>query len=239
MTLAAAVSAQLAPNSAPWFATPRPTLYVLLATVLGIAVYAWRQAHTHPRWSSVDATAWVAVLCGSAVLAGSAAAPVPFGAVLYCAALIMLATRDPSDAMVLGACATAALAPVTRVMVHGGVGSASLALVTGIGMMAFTAVTAQTRLLLRALSERDAALTRTSVTTRRVSSATAREAEKTEKGDTFYTFERTYGSFARSFTLPEGVVGEKIDADLKDGVLTVTLPKKPEAQPKQINVKAK
>ena len=66
-----------------------------------------------------------------------------------------------------------------------------------------------------------------------------REAEKSEKGETFYTFERSYGSFARSFTLPEGVDGEKIDADLRDGVLTVTLAKKPEAQPKRIDVKAR
>lgn len=66
-----------------------------------------------------------------------------------------------------------------------------------------------------------------------------REAEKSEKGDTFYTFERSYGSFVRSFTLPEGVDGEKVEADLKDGVLTLKVPKKPEAQPKQINVKSK
>ncbi len=66
-----------------------------------------------------------------------------------------------------------------------------------------------------------------------------REAEKTEKGDTFYTYERSYGGFARSFTLPEGVDGEKIEADLKDGVLSLKLPKKPEALPKQIDVKSK
>lgn len=66
-----------------------------------------------------------------------------------------------------------------------------------------------------------------------------REAERSEKGDTFYMFERSYGSFTRSFTLPEGVDAEKVDADLKDGVLTVTVPKKPEVQPKQINVKSK
>ncbi len=77
------------------------------------------------------------------------------------------------------------------------------------------------------------------LTQNRLTISGKREAEKTEKGETFYTFERSYGSFARSFTLPEGTLGEKIDADLKDGVLTVTLPKKPEAQPKQINVKAK
>ncbi len=66
-----------------------------------------------------------------------------------------------------------------------------------------------------------------------------REAEKREKTDTYYTYERSYGSFVRSFTLPEGIDGDKIAADLKDGVLTVTLPKKPEVVPRQVEVKSK
>ncbi len=64
-----------------------------------------------------------------------------------------------------------------------------------------------------------------------------REQEKTDKGDTYYTYERSYGSFTRAFTLPEGVDADKISADLKQGVLTLTLPKKPEAKAKQISVK--
>ena len=66
-----------------------------------------------------------------------------------------------------------------------------------------------------------------------------REAEKREKTDTYYTYERSYGHFMRSFTLPEGVESDKVDADLKDGVLTLTLPKKPEVQPRQVQVKSK
>jgi HSP20 family protein len=50
--------------------------------------------------------------------------------------------------------------------------------------------------------------------------------------------ERRSMRFARSFTLPFKVDGERISAALKDGVLTVTLPKAPEAQPRQITVKA-
>lgn len=65
-----------------------------------------------------------------------------------------------------------------------------------------------------------------------------REQEKTEKSDTYYCYERSHGSFSRSFTLPEGVDGDKVGADLKQGVLTVTLPKKPQAKPKQISVKS-
>ena len=65
-----------------------------------------------------------------------------------------------------------------------------------------------------------------------------RESEKTEKGETFYTHERSYGSFTRSFTLPEGVDGARIKADLKEGVLTIELPRRPEAQPRTIAVKS-
>ncbi len=63
-----------------------------------------------------------------------------------------------------------------------------------------------------------------------------REAEKEDKGDTYYTFERSYGSFARSFTLPEGINENGIVADLRDGVLSVLVPKTPEAMPKKIPV---
>ena len=48
--------------------------------------------------------------------------------------------------------------------------------------------------------------------------------------------ERALGAFSRAFTLPKHVDVEKIAASLKDGVLTVTLPKRPEAQPRQIKV---
>lgn len=63
-----------------------------------------------------------------------------------------------------------------------------------------------------------------------------RESEKTEKGDTYYTSERSYGSFTRAFTLPEGVDPSHIKAELKEGVLTLSVPKKPESQPKKIAV---
>ncbi len=63
-----------------------------------------------------------------------------------------------------------------------------------------------------------------------------RETEKEEDSDRFYAYERSYGSFTRSFTLPEGVDGDHCSADLKDGVLHLRLPKVPEMQPKRIQV---
>ncbi len=65
-----------------------------------------------------------------------------------------------------------------------------------------------------------------------------REAEMEEKTDTYYACERSYGSFTRAFTLPEGTDGDNHSrAELKEGVLTLLLPKKPELQPRRIEVK--
>jgi HSP20 family protein len=57
--------------------------------------------------------------------------------------------------------------------------------------------------------------------------------EKEEKKKDYFLSERRYGSFQRSFALPDGVDEEKIAAAFKNGVLTVTLPKKPEAVKKE------
>jgi HSP20 family protein len=64
--------------------------------------------------------------------------------------------------------------------------------------------------------------------------------EKEEKKKDYYLSERRYGSFERRLQIPEGVDADKIEAAFKKGVLTVTLPKKPEAQKpaKKIEVKA-
>ena len=62
--------------------------------------------------------------------------------------------------------------------------------------------------------------------------------EKEEKGRKYHRMERAYGSFARSFTLPEDADGEKVAAEFKDGVLKVHLPKSEQAKPKSIEVKS-
>jgi len=64
-----------------------------------------------------------------------------------------------------------------------------------------------------------------------------REAESKLPGHNYYAYERSFGSFARSFTLPESADTQKVTADLKDGVLTVTVPKKASEQPRTITVK--
>lgn len=64
-----------------------------------------------------------------------------------------------------------------------------------------------------------------------------RKYEKEEKGKKYHRVERAYGSFVRSFTLPEDADGGKVGAEYKDGVLKVHLPKSEKAKPKAIEVK--
>ncbi len=59
--------------------------------------------------------------------------------------------------------------------------------------------------------------------------------EKEEEGH-YFAYERKYGSFSRSFTLPEGVDLEGVSADLKNGELTIRIPKRPEVQSKKITL---
>ena|ERR1041385_6555358 len=64
-----------------------------------------------------------------------------------------------------------------------------------------------------------------------------RKAEKEEKGKKYHRIERSYGSFERSFTLPEGIDAAKISSQFKDGVLAVHLPKNPNAMAKSLEIK--
>jgi HSP20 family protein len=64
-----------------------------------------------------------------------------------------------------------------------------------------------------------------------------RKKEKEEKGKRYHRMERVYGTFVRSFTLPEDVDEEKIEAEFKDGMLMVRLPKSEKAKPKKLEVK--
>jgi HSP20 family protein len=67
-----------------------------------------------------------------------------------------------------------------------------------------------------------------------------KQEEKEEKKKDYYRRERSFGSFERSFSVPDGVDSDKIEASFKKGVLTVTLPKSADAQKaeKKIAVKA-
>jgi HSP20 family protein len=63
--------------------------------------------------------------------------------------------------------------------------------------------------------------------------------EKEEKDKNYYFSERAYGSFQRAFELPASIDRDKISADVSKGVLTVTLPKTPDAQKQQKKIEVK
>ena len=64
-----------------------------------------------------------------------------------------------------------------------------------------------------------------------------RKSEKEEKNKKFHRIERSYGTFLRTFTLPENADATKIAAEFKEGVLKVHLPKSPAAKPQPVQVK--
>ncbi len=65
-----------------------------------------------------------------------------------------------------------------------------------------------------------------------------RRFEKKDEGDNYHRVERSYGSFTRSFTLPQTVSGEGANAEYKNGVLRVTLPKREEVKARRIEIKS-
>ena len=57
--------------------------------------------------------------------------------------------------------------------------------------------------------------------------------EQEHQDRNFYRMERSYGEFVRQFTLPEGVKEEDVEADFKDGILEIIVPKKEPSKPKE------
>jgi HSP20 family protein len=64
----------------------------------------------------------------------------------------------------------------------------------------------------------------------------SRKEERVEEGETYYSFERSYGGFTRSFTLPESADPDRVSASLKEGVLKLSIPKRPGTEAKRIKV---
>jgi len=75
-----------------------------------------------------------------------------------------------------------------------------------------------------------------SLESNRLTVAGKREAEAIKDGERWHLAERSNGSFSRTFTLPEDVDAEKVVAELRNGVLTLMVPKRPEVRPKKISV---
>ena len=65
------------------------------------------------------------------------------------------------------------------------------------------------------------------------------KAEEEVKQESYFCREHRYGAFSRSVSLPAGVKTDKTEADIDNGVLTLTIPKSEQVKPKQIKVKAR
>jgi HSP20 family protein len=63
-----------------------------------------------------------------------------------------------------------------------------------------------------------------------------RRFEEQKNGKGYHRIERAYGAFVRAFSLPDTVEADKVKADYRNGVLTVTLPKKEIAKPRTVNI---
>ena len=63
-----------------------------------------------------------------------------------------------------------------------------------------------------------------------------RKLENEEKRESYRRIERSYGSFSRAFTLPEAADRDKIKAEYKNGILTISVPLKPEARPREVPI---
>jgi HSP20 family protein len=73
-----------------------------------------------------------------------------------------------------------------------------------------------------------------SLTGNRLTISGQRTEEKRDERDRYHSYECSYGSFSRSFALPEGTDIDNVRADMKNGVLQITVPKRPEVQPRRI-----
>ena len=64
-----------------------------------------------------------------------------------------------------------------------------------------------------------------------------RKLEREDRREGYHRIERAYGTFARSFSLPATLDGEKVTAEYKNGVLRIFVPRRAEAKPKSVSVK--
>lgn len=77
-----------------------------------------------------------------------------------------------------------------------------------------------------------------SITGNRLTVSGKREEEERQEDDRYFAYERSYGAFSRSFVMPESADLERVKANLKEGVLHVTVPKKAEMQARKIEISA-
>jgi HSP20 family protein len=75
-----------------------------------------------------------------------------------------------------------------------------------------------------------------SVTGNHLSISGRREEEERQEDEQYYAYERSFGTFTRNFSLPEGADPERVNADFKNGVLRISVGKRPEVQPRRVSI---
>jgi HSP20 family protein len=75
-----------------------------------------------------------------------------------------------------------------------------------------------------------------SLTGNRLTISGQRQEEKRDERDRYHSYELAYGSFSRSFTLPDGTDPDNVRAQMQDGVLEITVPKRPEIKPRRVAI---
>jgi HSP20 family protein len=78
-----------------------------------------------------------------------------------------------------------------------------------------------------------------SITGNRLAVSGKREEEERREDDRFFVYERAYGTFSRSFVLPEGADVNSVKAELRNGVLAISVPKKAEVQARRVEIGGK
>lgn len=178
LTLLGLVVARLRPSLEPWFGAPRGVILWIAVASAALSLYVFfqgrQQSSSTPRSGWME-FAWTLQLLSVALIGGSSSAPLGVASAVHAAALMILATRDPSDVLMVVAGASAALAPLVRAAVSNGAPVTPIALVMVIAMFAFIVLISLSRKAARAVAERDMLLSEISRVAR-VHSASASSA---------------------------------------------------------------
>jgi hypothetical protein len=180
ISLAAIGIARIAPRSEPWLGPPRGPIAALVITSFVLASLSFLRAKKSSTLSALDQLAWGALLLSSAAASGASSAPLGLQGAVHAATLLVLASRDPSDALMVVAGASAALSALVRMAMPSGSPVAPVAILASVAMLAFVMVVSLARRALRATAERDALLGEISrVATLQATQATQRRERRT------------------------------------------------------------
>lgn len=158
VSLASLGVAKIAPRSEPWLGPPRGPIAALVVLAFVIAGFSFVRAKKSGGWSVLDELSWASLLISTACASGASSAPLGLQGAIHAAALLVLAARDPSDALMIVAGVSAALAPIVRFGLQPNGPIAPVAILASVGMFAFVLVVSLARRALRAIAERDSLL---------------------------------------------------------------------------------